>query len=76
MAKGITAQQSISGLTPWLNEAADGDYEINIMQPTRLLVSKSGNKLTTAPFVSTEGHLQYFEVRAVQPQFKGQRAGA
>jgi len=75
MAKAISAQQNISGLTPWLSEAADGDYEVNITQPIRMLITKQGNKLSSAPFVSTDGHLQSFEVRPVQPQTTRQRAG-
>ena len=75
MARGTSEQKSISGLTPWLNDAADGDYEVNITTPTRMLITKQGNKLATAPFVSTDGHLQSFEVRPVQPQAGRPRAG-
>ena len=51
-------------LGQWLSDVADGNYEIEIQAPTRLLITKQGKTLS-APFVTSAGRAQSFKVRPV-----------
>ena len=67
MARTFSSEQTIMNLGQWLNDVADGNYEVEIPGPTRLLISKQGKNLS-APFVTDAGRAQSCKVRPVEPQ--------